>query len=105
MKNLAFGLPAITALRSALPTVFIDVHAACTQPADWVSSCAAAGASQLTVHVEALPAGGGVALLESIRRWGVWGGGGGERRTHRSGRCPGVGLCMRVCVCAHFSRV
>jgi ribulose-phosphate 3-epimerase len=54
VPNITFGIPVIAALRKITPLYF-DVHIMTTNPADYVSELADAGANLLTMHIEAIP--------------------------------------------------
>jgi ribulose-phosphate 3-epimerase len=54
VPNITFGMPVIAALRKITPLYF-DVHIMTTNPADYVSELADAGANLLTMHIEAVP--------------------------------------------------
>lgn len=55
VPNLTFGAPVVKALRNHIPkgTAFFDCHMMVSNPAQWVSDMAAAGADQYTFHIEA----------------------------------------------------
>jgi ribulose-phosphate 3-epimerase len=55
VPNLTFGSDLVKALRRDFPEAFLDVHLMVSEPSRWVESFAKAGASALTVHVEADP--------------------------------------------------
>ena len=52
VPNLTFGPPVLSCLRRALPSAFLDCHLMVARPADYVHLLSAAGASQLTFHVD-----------------------------------------------------
>lgn len=53
VPNLTFGAGFVKALSPHLPDTVFDVHLMVTNPADFIEPMAAAGASALTVHIEA----------------------------------------------------
>jgi ribulose-phosphate 3-epimerase len=55
VPNLTFGPDLIKALRRDFPEAFLDVHLMVSEPARWIDIFAKAGASALTVHLEADP--------------------------------------------------
>ena len=79
VPNLTLGAPIVKALRKHHPSHFLDTHLMVTNPQQWVDDFAAAGSSQYTFHVEALPGLGvteegilaGLALIERIRLKGM----------------------------------
>lgn len=52
MPNLTIGAPVIKSLRKHT-TAFLDCHLMVTDAEKWVGDFAAAGASQITFHIEA----------------------------------------------------
>jgi ribulose-phosphate 3-epimerase len=54
VPNISFGMPVIAALRPVTSLVF-DCHLMTTNPDAYLPELAAAGADQVTVHIEALP--------------------------------------------------
>lgn len=55
VPNISIGPCVVQALRKSLPESFLDVHCMITDPEKWVKEMAAAGASQMTFHIEATP--------------------------------------------------
>jgi ribulose-phosphate 3-epimerase len=53
VPNLTFGPDLIKALRRDFPEAFLDVHLMVSEPARWIEGFAKAGASALTIHLEA----------------------------------------------------
>eukprot|EP00796_Vickermania_ingenoplastis_P004453 gene4454-3249_t len=53
VPNISIGPCVVQALRASLPDAFLDVHCMITDPEKWVKDVAAAGASQMTFHIEA----------------------------------------------------
>ncbi len=56
VKNLTFGPCVLSSLRKAAPRAFLDCHLMVTDPAEYVTQLAQAGASQFTFHVESTSA-------------------------------------------------
>ncbi|KAL8271919.1 hypothetical protein Esti_004043 [Eimeria stiedai] len=54
VSNISLGPPVVASLRRHLPSAFFDVHLMVSRPSQWVEPMAAAGASQLTFHFEAV---------------------------------------------------
>ena len=71
VPNLTMGPALCLSLSRALPGVFLDVHLMVTDPAQYVGSFAAAGASHLTFHVEAVGERDAQALAGEIRSKGM----------------------------------
>ena len=63
VPNLTLGPPVVKSLRRHSAAHFLDCHLMVSRPEQWVADFAAAGASQLTFHVEALAGGEGEAGL------------------------------------------
>jgi ribulose-phosphate 3-epimerase len=55
VPNISFGEPVLRCLHRALPDAFYDVHLMLTDPLRYAPSFAAAGASLITFHAEAVP--------------------------------------------------
>jgi ribulose-phosphate 3-epimerase len=55
VPNLTFGPELIKALRRDFPEAFLDVHLMVSEPSRWIEPFAKAGASALTIHLEADP--------------------------------------------------
>lgn len=57
VPNISIGLPIVNALRpiAAQYNLFLDVHLMIVEPEKYIEAFAAAGANQLTVHVEVCP--------------------------------------------------
>ena len=53
VPNISMGVPLVESIRRAFPDVFLDVHLMIVEPGDFVEPFAKAGASSLTIHVEA----------------------------------------------------
>ncbi|MBE5922119.1 MAG: ribulose-phosphate 3-epimerase [Lachnospiraceae bacterium] len=53
VPNISFGLPIISSLRKACPDAFFDVHLMIVEPERYIERFAKAGASMITIHVEA----------------------------------------------------
>ena len=54
VDNLSFGLPVLAGLRKALPDAYFDVHLMITDPIKYIYEFAEAGASCISIHVEAV---------------------------------------------------
>ena len=54
VDNLSFGLPVLAGLRNALPEAYFDVHLMITDPIRYIYEFAEAGASCISIHVEAV---------------------------------------------------
>ncbi|MBO6214115.1 MAG: ribulose-phosphate 3-epimerase [Lachnospiraceae bacterium] len=54
VDNLSFGLPVLAGLRRALPDAYFDVHLMITDPIRYIYEFAEAGASCISIHVEAV---------------------------------------------------
>lgn len=55
VPNISFGAPVLRALHKALPGAFYDVHLMISDPAAYAPDFAAAGAHNITFHLEAVP--------------------------------------------------
>ena len=53
VPNLSFGVPVVRNMRRMFPDAFLDVHLMITKPGRYIGTFSAAGASLITVHVEA----------------------------------------------------
>ncbi len=53
VPNLSMGVPVVRSIRNAFPEAFLDVHLMIVQPRNMVEAFARAGASHITVHLEA----------------------------------------------------
>ena len=76
VPNLTLGAPIVASLRKALPpTAFLDCHMMVSNPQQWVTDFAAAGASSYTFHIEActqhVPPLDPVALVADIHAAGM----------------------------------
>lgn len=54
VDNLSFGIPVLAGLRKALPDAYFDVHLMITDPIRYIYEFAEAGASCISIHVEAV---------------------------------------------------
>jgi ribulose-phosphate 3-epimerase len=54
VPNISFGVPVVESIRR-ISSLYFDCHIMTTNPVDYVSEFAAAGANQLTMHIEAIP--------------------------------------------------
>lgn len=70
VPNLTLGPPIIKALRKHTDA-FLDCHCMVTEPGKWVDDFAAAGASQMTFHLETQDADATGALIERIKATGM----------------------------------
>src|SRR5690606_487393 len=71
VPNLTMGPDMCRALRKAFPKVFLDVHLMVTDPGRFIEPFVAAGANNLTFHVEIGEPDKLRALAERIRRLGA----------------------------------
>ena len=71
VPNIALGLPVVKSLRKAFPEAFFDVHFMVSRPERYVESFCEAGASLITLHVEADMPEITSQALEMIRNHGV----------------------------------
>ena len=55
VPNISYGAPVLKCLHAALPDVYYDVHLMISDPARYAPDFAAAGASLITFHLEAVP--------------------------------------------------
>ena len=55
VPNISYGAPVLKCLHTALPDVYYDVHLMISDPARYAPDFAAAGASLITFHLEAVP--------------------------------------------------
>jgi ribulose-phosphate 3-epimerase len=69
VPNLTMGPALCESLRRALPEAYLDVHLMVTDPADYVTPFAKAGANLFTFHIEAVPETG--PLADQIRQAGM----------------------------------
>ncbi len=53
VPNISIGVPVVESIRKAFPEAFLDVHLMIVRPLAFVEAFAKAGASSLTLHVEA----------------------------------------------------
>lgn len=53
VPNLSFGVPVVREMRRMFPDAFLDVHLMITKPGRYTGAFCAAGASLITIHVEA----------------------------------------------------
>ena len=53
VPNISIGVPEVRSIRAAFPEAFLDVHLMIVQPRKFVEAFAKAGASHITVHLEA----------------------------------------------------
>jgi len=54
VNNLTMGPPIIKALRDRVPNAFLDCHLMVSEPVKWLADFKAAGASQVTLHIETI---------------------------------------------------
>ena len=71
VPNISIGIPVVQSLRRAFPEAFLDVHLMISAPGRYVEAFCRAGASHLTLHVEADRPENITAALERIRQLGV----------------------------------
>ena len=71
VPNLTIGAPVIKSLRKRHAEAFLDCHLMVTDPGAWLEDFQAAGASQVTFHVEAVGEFGERASLRPAARQGV----------------------------------
>ncbi len=71
VPNISMGVPLVESIRRAFPDVFLDVHLMIVEPGDFVEPFARAGASSLTIHVEADNPDNISAALASARQLGM----------------------------------
>ena len=71
VPNISLGLPVVKSLRKAFPEAFFDVHFMVSRPERYVEAFCDAGASHITLHVEADMPEITTKALEAIRRNGV----------------------------------
>ena len=69
VPNLTMGPALCASLRQALPEVCLDVHLMVTDPGDFVTAFAEAGADHFTFHIEAVA--DPIALAEVVREAGM----------------------------------
>ncbi len=53
VPNISFGVPVVESIRRAFPDAFLDVHLMIVRPVHFVEAFCKAGASHITVHLEA----------------------------------------------------
>ena len=53
VPNLSFGVPIVESIRRAFPEAFLDVHLMIVRPVHFVEAFCRAGASHITLHLEA----------------------------------------------------
>ena len=53
VPNISIGVPEVQSIRSAFPDAFLDVHLMIVRPQNFVEAFVKAGASHITVHLEA----------------------------------------------------
>ena len=71
VPNISLGVPVLKSLRRAFPAAVFDVHLMITEPGRYVDAFADAGASMLTLHVEADEPAGITRALEKIKARGL----------------------------------
>ena len=71
VPNISIGVPVVQSIRRAFPDAFLDVHLMIEEPARYVDAFCKAGASHLTLHVEADTPENITAALERTRAHGV----------------------------------
>lgn len=71
VPNISIGVPVVRSIRRAFPDAFLDVHLMIEEPVRYVDAFCNAGASHLTLHVEADTPENITAALEKTRAHGV----------------------------------
>ncbi len=90
VPNISVGVPVVESLRRAFPAAFLDVHLMITSPVRYVEVFAKAGASLLTLHVEADTPENITAALDKTRLMGVGAGLSIKPRTPASALGPWI---------------
>ena len=71
VPNISLGLPVMKSLRKTFPSAFFDVHLMVSQPERYTEAFCEAGASHITIHVEADMPDKTTQALNEIRSLGV----------------------------------
>ena len=71
VPNISMGVPVVESIHKTFPNAFLDVHLMIVNPSDYVEAFAKAGASHITVHLEADKPEDISLALEMARRCGV----------------------------------
>ena len=71
VPNISFGVPVVESIRRAFPEAFLDVHLMIVRPVHYVEAFCKAGASHITIHLEADTPQNISEALDTVSRLGV----------------------------------